>query len=359
MPARKGGSKRRKPAAARKPARKPARRTARGGGAQAPAWFRSNWFLLVIAAGVLIGVQLYHGRRLEKTGSADSFGETPAEAGGAGAVPPGDPTPAPPPPPSLVRVDARPAVGSERGEPLGTGDGPGLLAMAAPEGELPVAAAGDERGGGVAIVRGQVDYRGIVHDEVVVPTVDRRSCPEHPAGAVSVADGHLAGALVWVEGAATEGAGDGPEGGFALRVDGCQLRPRAQALPPGTALRAGNGDDVAHTLVATDAAGVQAFRVELPAGAEDAPILPTRPGLLQVTCERHSWERAHLLVHPAAAATDIDGRFTLDRVPLPADGGGGEMSVFHPELGTFSQALALQPDQTLELRIDLTEPVDP
>ncbi len=356
MPAKKRGGRGRGSAGGRKPAR-----TSRRRGQASPTWFRSNWFLLVVAGAVLIGVQLYHGRRLVREGSADSFGEAPTGdgAGSDGALSDGTAGTTTPPPPPLVHVEAQPATGDERGEPLGGADGDGLLALTAADGELPVAAVGDERGGGVATVRGQVDYRGIVQDEVVVPTVDRRSCPEHPAGAIAVADGHLEGALVWVEGAPGQMAVETPEEGFTLRAEGCQLTPRALVLPPGTALRVGNGDDVAHTLVAHDAADVQAFRVELADGAEDAPVLPTRPGLLRVACERHPWERAYLLVHPAAAATDMDGRFTLTDVPLPAADAAADLAVFHPELGTFQQKLAVQPDQTLELRIDLTERVDP
>ncbi len=348
--------------ASRKASRKTPRKASRRASGKTPrAWYQSNWFLLIVAAAVLVGIQLYHQRRTGGEGSAEHFGENVTESrGGDGSAAQEAPTPAEEPPPARVRMDVRPAVDGEQGAALGGADGDGLLALVDAAGELPPAAAGDERAGeGTATVRGRVDYRGIVQDEVVAPTVDRKDCPEHPEGAIVVADGHLVGALAWVEG--SPGDGERPGNGStapSLRVDACRLEPRAQAFPPGTAIRAANGDAVPHTLVARDAAGVQAFRVELPPGTEDAPILPTRPGLLHVTCERHPWEEAYLLVHPYAGATDADGRFTLSEVPLPASA-APELHLFHPELGTFRQSLALQPGQTLELTVDLTEPVDP
>lgn len=353
MAARKGGKGKRRPSKA--PSRK---------GKSSAAWYQSNWFLLVVAAAVLVGIQVYHQRAVERgEGSAEGFGEPgPVDRGvgegGGGTTPEIAEAPEPP---ALVRMDARPAVGTEQGGALGGADGEGLLAMAAPEGELPEAGLGEAGAGstGAVTVRGRVDYRGIVQDEVVVPTVDRRACPEHPAGAVVVADGHLVETLVWIDGAAPSAAGTAAGGeGPALQVDGCHLAPRAQAIPPGIALRLGNTDEVAHTLVAHDWTAAQAFRVELPPGAADEPVLPTRHGLLHVTCEHHPWESSYLLVHAAAGATDLDGRFSLTDIPLPAEG-APELHVFHPELGTFTQRLDLQPGQTLEIDVDLTEPIDP
>ncbi len=331
---------------------------ARGG--SPAAWYQSNWFLLIVAAVVLVGVQLYHQRAVDRgEGSAEAFGEPAADPAGAAeagrAVEAA--TPEAPRRPSRVEVDARPAVGSEKGGALGAADGDGLLAMAAAEGELPEAAVAGGASAGVVTIRGRVDYRGMVQDEVVVPTSDRRLCPEHPAGAVVVADGHLVEGLVWVDGAASAAASDRADGP-ALAVDGCRLAPRAQAFPPGVALRMANADELTHTLVAKDASGEQAFRVELDPGVSEQPVLPTRPGLLHVSCEHHPWETAYLLVHPAAAATDLDGRFSLADVPLPADGAPA-IHVFHPELGTYTQRLDLHPGQMLDIDIDLTEPIDP
>ena len=76
MATRKGGKGRRRPSRAG---------SRKGKGKSSTSWYQSNWFLLIVAAAVLVGVQVYHQRAVERgEGSAAGFGEPGPADGGAG-----------------------------------------------------------------------------------------------------------------------------------------------------------------------------------------------------------------------------------------------------------------------------------
>ena len=283
-------------AARKKKTRKPRRKVAD------TRWYDSNWFLLVLAVLVVVGVRVSQVRRSAEP--KDDPAEAPAAETNAEAAAEA-PTEGPTPPPEPVEVS------------------------------------------------GSVAYRGMIHDEVVVPTVDRRSCPEHVAGALRVTDGHLADALVWVQGAGGEGGG--PQV-LELTSRDCQVEPRASVAGAGATLTWTNADDVEHHFEARDPAGAVVFSLDLPPGeAAEQPL--NGSGLLTLTCTRHPWERATVLVTETghAAVTDVDGRFDLGRVPPPAGDGAATLSVSHPLLDPHEQPLELAAGEPLDLRIDLTE----
>jgi plastocyanin len=261
------------------------------------AWYDSNWFLLVLAVLVVAGVRVY---QVREPGVPD---EEPAEEPPAAVAAEEAPTAAPPPP--------------------------------------------------AVEVAGSVAYRGMLHDEVVVPSVDRRSCPEHVAGMLRVTDGHLADALVWVEGVVGEPAAPSA---IELHSQECQIEPRAAVAAVGATLRWASTDDVAHQYEARDAAGEVVFSVDLPAGGE-ATRTVSGAGVLQLTCQRHPWERASLLVadHGHAAVTDVDGRFQLGDVRRPAGDGRATLRVVHAQIDPHEMELDLATDQPLDVRVDLTE----
>lgn len=282
-------------AARKKAARKATRKGGRKGSG---AWYDSNWFLLVLAVLVVAGVRVY-----QVSQSDAPAAETAPEPTVDAAEPPTAETP--PPPPAAVEV------------------------------------------------AGSVAYRGMLHDEVVVPTVDRRACPEHLAGMLRVTDGHLADALVWVEDVAGEGAAPAA---VELLSRECQIEPRAAVAAAGATLRWANADDVAHQYEARGADGEVAFSVDLPPGGEASHTV-SGAGVLELICLRHPWERASLLVavNGHATTTDVDGRFDLGGVQ-PGDGGDpATLRVYHPLIDPYRGELELSPGEAQDLRIDLTE----
>lgn len=288
--------------AARKSTKKKPRRRSGRKKASDGHWYDSNWFLLVLAVLVVVGVRVYQVRR--SAAPQDDPDEKPVVETAADAAPE-TPTEAPPPPPEPVAVS------------------------------------------------GSVAYRGMLHDEVVVPTVDRHSCAEHVAGALRVSDGHLADAVVWVQ-----GGGGHSSGSRALDLTSrdCQIEPRAAVVGAGASLTWTNADDVQHPFEARGADGSLAFTVDLAPGEVATRIL-AEPGLLTLTCTRHPWERATLLVteHGHAAVTDVDGRFDLGEVSPPAGSEAVTLRVIHPLLDPHEQPLELTSSESLDLRIDLTE----
>ncbi len=267
------------------------------------AWYDSNWFLLVLAVLVVVGVRVY---QVRQPGASD---QEPA------------------------RDPAADAVAEEAEEAV----------------EVPTVAPPPP----AVEVAGSVAYRGMLHDEVVVPSVDRHSCPEHVAGMLRVTDGHLADAMVWVEGAVGETAAPST---VELHSRACQIEPRAAVAAAGATLHWVSTDDVAHQYEARDAAGEVVFSADLPAGGE-ATSAVSGSGVLQLTCKRHPWERASLLVaeHGHAAVTDVDGRFHLGDVRPPAGGGRATLRVVHAQIDPHEMELDLATDQPLDVRVDLTE----
>ena len=283
--------------APRKKAARKGSRKARKGVAQG-RWYDSNWFLLVLAVLVVVGVRVYHVRR----------GSEPVH------------------------------------EPEEATEQPAAVEVSTPA--TPPAAVAVE-------VTGAVAYQGMLHDRVVVPTVDRRSCLEHVAGALRVTDGHLADALVWIEGTGESTAGSAR---LQMRSSDCQIEPRAAVARRGAILAWDNADDVRHEIVAQDTQGSEVFALELsPGGEATHPVAAT--GVIQLSCSRHPWEHATVLVaeHELTAVTDVDGRFRFDSVRPPAAGETATLRVFHPLLGSYEQGLDLGSGQPVDLEIDLSE----
>lgn len=316
-----------------------------------------SWVLmLLIGVAVVFGVRWWRGQQAgDELPPEEEVQAIPAEVGAA--TPQAAPTPPAGAGSTLALVtDAPGARGADA--PLVPGGERGVLRQVLDSGVLPALTQGTYTPAmvdHVAEVAGTVTYRGMLHDEVVVPTVDATVCPEHPSGLLQVEDGRLANALIWLEGVET-GNRIVSTGSFQLQQ--CDLQPKVAYFGVETVARITNADDVIHDVVAADAAGAELFHVTLAPGEERRPVSLSRPGLFRLRCERHPWEEATLLVlpHPYAATTTSRGTFHLGAVPIPASG-AVLLRVFHPALGTFEQALQLSPAHPMNLEIDLTENV--
>lgn len=316
-------------------------------------WYDSNWFLLLIAVLVVVGIRIY---RSQQNGdstpgtavappSADASLEKPAATTGEATSPAKQldemATIA-------VVTEAHGATASD--EPIAAARDTAVLRQRLQPDELPGFGPLEPTGGDLAAkVTGSVAYRGLLHDEVVVPTTDRHVCTEHAAGALRASNGYLADVLVWVD-----AGGEGGTSEATIEVAGCRIGPHTTALRTGGVLNFTSNDGIEHRIVATEASGEERLLAALPPGGEPVQSTAEQPGVFRLSCEHHVWEEAFLLVtdHPHASITDVDGRFDLGAIPLPTSG-HVPLQLFHPELGTFEQTVLLQ--GPLQLEIDLTE----
>jgi len=324
------------------------RRTSRRGGPG--RWYDSNWFLLLIAVLVIVGIRVYRSQRAGGPAPGQEE-QPPPESTAAGAITPDEP----PTPtrqlaePASIRVITE-APGAIATAPIAAHGGPGVLRQAAQPGTLPpLDSSGTEAGDLVADVTGSVSYRGLLNDEVVVPTTDRHVCQEHEAGALRLSDDHLADVMVWIDASNAQVPSE-----EVVTVVGCRISPRAIGLRTAGTLTLASGDAVEHRIVATDAAGERSLLATLAPGGEPVRVIVDRPGLFRLSCEHHPWAEAFLMVADDAhiSITDVDGRFHLSSIPIP-ESGQFPFRVFHSALGTYEQILEM--GGPLHLDIDLTE----
>ena len=316
-------------------------------------WYDSNWFLLLIAVMVIAGIRFY--RSQQGDDSPPGTAAAPPQAvteGGEIAEPEGE-TPAPERQlaelATIAVVTGAPG-GTAGGQPIAVGRDTAVLEQPLQPEELPELGSPTPAVDDLAAeVTGAITYRGLLHDEVIVPTTDRHACDEHAAGALRVTDGHLADVLVWVD-----TGGDAAVSEAGIEVTGCRIGPRSSTLRTGGALTFTSNDDVEHRIIATASTGDERLLAVLSPGGEPVGVTMEESGLSRLSCEHHAWEEAFLLVtdHPHASVSDVDGRFDLGPIPLP-ESGLIPLRLFHPTLGTFEQAVQLE--GPLQLDIDLTE----
>jgi len=309
--------------------------------------------LLLIAVLVIVGLRFYRSTTADDPADATA---PPAPVSQAEAPTSQQSEDEPPTPERRLAELATIAVVTEApgspvaDAPIAAGDDPAVLRQKLQPGELPgLGPAAPPTEAPTAAVAGSITYRGLLHDEVVVPSNDRHVCEEHAAGALRVSDGHLADVLVWVDAGGGEGATEA-----SISVTGCRIGPRATAMRSGGKLTLASADSVEHRIVATHAGGEERLLAALAPGEDAVEVEVEQAGLFRLSCEHHPWEEAHLLVadHPHVSVTDVDGRFHLGGIPLPGSG-QVPLRIFHPMLGTFEQTLKLE--GPLQLDIDLTE----
>jgi hypothetical protein len=102
----------------------------------------------------------------------------------------------------------------------------------------------------------------------------------------------------------------------SLITVGCQLLPRIQWVPLGASLALVDKDGATHHLRATFR-GNTVFEADLSPESPNARRPAVVPGLYQVDCDLHPWERAWIYVspHDSVAVTDAKGHFVMKNVP--------------------------------------------
>jgi plastocyanin len=185
------------------------------------------------------------------------------------------------------------------------------------------------------IISGTVTYTGTKTDKMVTPDKDTETCghehPERAAGALVVAEGKLANAVVFLDNVAAgkKWAADS----VTLDNIDCNFVPHVTVAKKGGKLIAKNSDPVLHNTNLTLVKGNKKIaNIALPQkDQESTPKSLKKAGLVNVACDAHEWMQGYVFVatSPYAAVTDAAGAFSMADVPA----GEYTAKVWHEMLG--------------------------
>jgi len=184
-------------------------------------------------------------------------------------------------------------------------------------------------------------------DTVVQPPLDQLVC-----GAAFTRRGieryanRAVGVVVWIDGIRS-GKPLPIERRFEIANDRCMLVPEVQtAIARGT-LNVQNLDAAEHRTRITRQDGGEV--VATIRETDEGQVVPnehvlTRPGLLHLTCEVHTWTNAWIWVfdQPYFAMTGRDGSFTIDSIPP----GEYKLHAWHPRLGSIEERITIEAGKT-------------
>lgn len=120
---------------------------------------------------------------------------------------------------------------------------------------------------------------------------------------------------------------------------GCAFVPHVQTMTVGQTLSLRNSDPILHNAHARVDGFKTLFNLGLPHWA-DKTVRFTQPGRVVVDCDvLHTWMRAYIVVteHPYVDVTDVNGRFSLTRVPA----GDYTLRFWHERLGEQLRRVAV------------------
>jgi carboxypeptidase family protein len=162
-------------------------------------------------------------------------------------------------------------------------------------------------------------------------------------------------AIVTVDGAKSDKRLEG-DPGVVLDNHSCRFAPHVLVAEVGQTLDIHNSDPIihnAHARVGTETL----FNYTL--GPDTLIRRPlTRSGLISFTCDiRHTWMSAYVSVaeHPFQAVTDAYGEYQIDDLPP----GTYRLRVWHEELGTLEQPVAIEAGGVASVDFKYPVPVTP
>ena len=139
-------------------------------------------------------------------------------------------------------------------------------------------------------------------------------------------------------------------GHLLLDNKNCRFDPHAAVLTVGSTIEVKNSDKILHTAHGYFAA---TFNVALPGGGANQKRQLSRPGIVQIRCDRHGWMNAFVRVdrHPFHAVTDAAGRFKIEGVPP----GTYTLEVWHERSGSKTQEIAVKEKQVTRVELTFVE----
>ena len=213
----------------------------------------------------------------------------------------------------------------------------------------------DDVAGAHGTISGSVHRLGTLPvDTMVVPDRDSTGCRAFQDVTMPVARGarsarndssehDVGNAIVWLVGV-THGPRDVLPRRVNLVLDGCHLEPRVMAAPAGATINMTNRDDMLSKLHFVDHGRGAAPRATI-GFTDPGQVVPSqmplgRPGLVEITDEKHPWVRGFIAVapHPFVAVTAADGRFLFEGVPV----GEYALVAWHERLGARVMQVRVQ-----------------
>ena len=187
-------------------------------------------------------------------------------------------------------------------------------------------------------IGGTISYAGERTDQKVKISKDGETCERHssvdaserPGGALLVADGKLANAVVWIDGITTGKKYEATD--VAIDNKDCAFVPHVAIGHKGMMINATNSDPVLHnTNLTMSSNGKSMANIALPQQGQTVGKKLKKTGVHTITCDAHEWMKAHLVVvnHPYAAVTGADGSFSMGDVPA----GDYTVKIWHEVLG--------------------------
>jgi plastocyanin len=201
-------------------------------------------------------------------------------------------------------------------------------------------------------IHGKVLFAGAVQPPKKLDvTIDQYLCgTEKDAGDLLVSpQKELRNAVVWLENPPPNAAW--PASAKKVEVDqkGCVFIPRVTLVPAGGTVEFLNSDRLLHNVHAKPELNTSFNRTQ-PKG-RTVPVAFTKPEIVRITCELHSWMAAWVVVaaHPFYAITGADGQFAFDNLPP----GQYRLQVWHERLGTVATNATISGQQPALIKVEM------
>jgi plastocyanin len=159
---------------------------------------------------------------------------------------------------------------------------------------------------------------------------------------VSVTNGHLADALVYIKSGLPDAQWDPPATEATLDQNGCRYHPHVLAIMTGQKLKILNSDPTTHNVHAMpkEKGNREWNQSQGPHGDPIVKTSFTAPEIMiPIKCNQHPWMKMYLnvMADPYFALTGPDGKFTIPNLPP----GTYTLAVTHEKL----------PEQTLQITV--------
>ena len=189
---------------------------------------------------------------------------------------------------------------------------------------------------------GTVLYSGPMPERPKVPiTIDQYICGKE-RDAEDLVLGPKRGvqnAVVWLENPPAGAKWQEPLPKVEMDQKGCVFTPRVVVVPVGGTVDFLNSDRLLHNLHSVSKDNPSFNRTQ-PRG-RNIPITFTKPELVSITCDLHSWMKSWVVVaeHPFYVLTDAAGAFRLPNVPP----GKYKVRMWQEALGSASREVVVGP----------------
>ena len=165
---------------------------------------------------------------------------------------------------------------------------------------------------------GTVLYSGAPPERPKLPvTIDQYICGKEKDAEDLVLGpkGGVQNAVVWIENAPAGAKWPAQNGKIEMDQKGCVFVPRVLVVPVGGTVDFLNSDRLLHNLHSVSKENPEFNRTQ--PRNRTIPITFTKPEVVTITCDLHSWMKSWVVVaeHPFYAVTDASGAYRIANVP--------------------------------------------